>query len=199
MVESATRPQALLGSAWQQECAKYPLDWQQSGRSLEKNEIETLKNLGCECPDWSLLRCAEAFQPHGYQHVQFLGACFLNAQHGQLEIEGVPMACGLSKVVLHNVWVGPRVVVRDCFLLSNLYISEACVLVDNGRICGTSQGWAQAWTMNFGNELGGRPCEAFPELSLAMADYRCQKGISDATWASEVQTLLHFGPGGPHF
>ena len=189
MIPVPQRPKELLQSTWQMECATWPANWQGSGRALASGEIEQLKRQACRCSDWPALRCETEFLPSGYHNIEFMGACFLSTQRGETTIEGVSKPCGLSNATLHEVWVGPGVFVRDCFLLSRLWISEACQLVSNGRICGTEKGWAQAWTMNFGNELGGRPCEALPELTLAMAEYRCQKGLQDETWASEAQAV----------
>jgi hypothetical protein len=180
------RPKDLITESWLEAQRQWPEHWRDWGRQLSQNEISQLANQGCRCEQWELLRCAEDFEPKGYQQVNFKGCCFLSPQNGQVGIEGLELSCGISNATLHDTWIGPQVYIHDCFLISRVWVSTACVLVNCGRVFGSTAGWAKPWSFDVGNELGGRTCEALPELSIEMATYRVQEGLLDKNWADET-------------
>ena len=144
----------------------------QQYRSLNPDEIESLKNRGCAADNWETIRIAEKFEPERFCNVQFSGNVRIGIQNQNIELYGgVKKKCGIYHAHLHNCIVGNNVYINHIKNYIANYEIHDHVIIDNSDIC------AVEGISRFGNgtqvevldETGGRKVVIYDELSAHLA------------------------------
>lgn len=141
-------------------------------RPLSADEIATLKNQGCSCPDWSGIGVAEGFDPSKVTSTHFSG----NIELGVFEKEvsfcgGVKKPAGISNATIHNCRIGDNVYINQVRNYICNYVIEDDVIIENIDLL-TVEGesrFGNGTEVTVVNEAGGREIPIYDHLSAHTA------------------------------
>lgn len=164
-------------------------------RELTIGEIETLKNNGNRCDNWSLIRVEQAFSPERVFNSVFIGNVYLPVFYGTLLLPGdVSFPTGIYNSLLHNCVVENALISRVS-MLSNVYVCCGAVLQNVGTLVSSGKIRHTA-SMNVGNECGGRTLRVFPDITNELLDMQVVQTSGDIfaeynktldAWETEVK------------
>ena len=148
-------------------------------RALSSEEIDRLREQGCNCDDWSNVQVAEGFDPARIKTTDFSGDIKLGVFKKRVSFTGgVQRPAGISNAAIHNCTIGDNVYINQVRNYIANYVIEDDVVIENVDLLvveGRSS-FGNGTEVTVVNEAGGREIPIYDELSAhtayIMAFYR---------------------------
>lgn len=140
-------------------------------RTLQKSEIDILKNQGCNAEDWERVVVKEGFTPKQIHNVQFSGSVKLGVFKQKLEIfDGISKNSGLYNSNISDCLIDDNVYISDVKNLVRYKIHQNVIIenVANLYVSGNST-FGNGTDITILNEAGGRELPIFERLSAQIA------------------------------
>jgi uncharacterized protein DUF4954/uncharacterized protein DUF6819 len=142
-----------------------------SYRKLKQDEIDFLKNNGCNASDWQLINVVPNFSKDNIKNVAFSGEIFLGDFKGEFELyPGLNCQFGLYNSTIHSCKIADKVYIKDVKFLMNYDIEENVVIINSERISVSGEStFGNGTEIEVLNEGGGRELKIFDQLSSQIA------------------------------